>query len=51
MYGCSSFRATDVPTYVEHGPRTWGVAGKDVLMDTAATVSMSRWTCASPAAS
>ena len=26
-------RATDVPTYVEHGAADLGVAGKDVLME------------------
>lgn len=30
-------RATDVPTYVEHGVADLGVSGKDVLMESAAT--------------
>jgi len=30
-------RATDVPTYVEHGVADFGVAGKDVLMEASTT--------------
>ena len=48
-------RATDVPTYVQHGGADLGVAGKDVLIEHAAeneapAASTSRSTCRSPSA-
>ena len=43
-------RASDVPTYVQHGGADLGVAGKDILIEHAAPASTSRSTCASRAA-
>ena len=43
-------RASDVPTYVQHGAADLGVAGKDVLNEHGGKGFISRWTCASRAA-
>ncbi len=43
-------RATDVPTYVQHGRPTWAWPARTCSWNTVARASISRWTSTSPAA-
>ena len=41
-------RATDTPTYVQHGGADLGIAGRDVLVEWRRRASTGRWISASP---